>query len=631
MSSIRNHEPAGFASPAGRRYEAMVPDTLDLTQRAELAVNGLIGSLNPSCHYESYVFAIFTSDPPWAIHYKNHTDLVTKLAESLPMMRAMSGSTCDAHVDEALMGVILEDIGEDGLYYARELPERPWHEGGAYHKYPVRHEDFSTLMSDARLMLALMAREDVDGLPIWREATQGLAEGLCRIAILKDNYAYYPDGGIGMAFSYPRSGWYDIIEPTQEEWGGEGTVTNYYGTVVRALAHWAGRSGDEAALDRAARLTRYLLMPRMWGTGLPGALPNAPHPPVTEWDHAHFRGHFHGRLCGLRGMLEYATLVNDTTVKQFVRDGYEFCHHRGIPRVGFFGDAGRPAGTEGCTIADMTALAIRLSDAGMGDYWDDVDEIVRNHLIEQQIVDADLLHAVSGPESDRDNPFWPEHQGFLDGLAHPSQILRGRGVVERLLGTFFVLSNPTSVKHPWGLLCCTSNCTQALYYAWEGIVRHQGDTAHVNLLLNRASPWVDVDSYLPYEGKAIIHNRTVRRICVRVPRWVPRQELRAEVSGAPRPLAWVGNYLVFDDLRPGDDLVLQFPVVESIVHYTIAPHSQFEQTCRYTLRGSTVVDVSPRDHAATSYPLYLRQHMQGNTAPMRSTQRFIADRIITGW
>jgi len=40
-------------------------------------------------------------------------------------------------------------------------------------------------------------------------------------------------------------------------------------------------------------------------------------------------------------------------------------------------------------------LAIRLSDYGVGDYWDDVDQYVRNHLTESQLLRADLLEKVS--------------------------------------------------------------------------------------------------------------------------------------------------------------------------------------------------------------------------------------------
>jgi hypothetical protein len=42
-------------------------------------------------------------------------------------------------------------------------------------------------------------------------------------------------------------------------------------------------------------------------------------------------------------------------------------------------------------VGDMVGLGIRLSDAGLGDYWDDVDAVVRNQLVEQQLTDPAAL------------------------------------------------------------------------------------------------------------------------------------------------------------------------------------------------------------------------------------------------
>jgi hypothetical protein len=47
--------------------------------------------------------------------------------------------------------------------------------------------------------------------------------------------------------------------------------------------------------------------------------------------------------------------------------------------------------TELCALADTIALGVKSSDAGLGDYWDDVDSILRNHLIEQQASDLELM------------------------------------------------------------------------------------------------------------------------------------------------------------------------------------------------------------------------------------------------
>ena len=48
----------------GDRYEAMVPDTLDLAERARLAVNGLTEPLDPEDEYNLYWLVNFHNNPP---------------------------------------------------------------------------------------------------------------------------------------------------------------------------------------------------------------------------------------------------------------------------------------------------------------------------------------------------------------------------------------------------------------------------------------------------------------------------------------------------------------------------------------------------------------------------------------
>ena len=105
-------------------------------------------------------------------------------------------------------------------------------------------------------------------------------------------------------------------------------------------------------------------------------------------------------------MLRYAIITNDTELMELIRDAYEYTRNFGIARIGWFTETSRVKRCEGCCIADMVALAIKLSDAGVGDYWDDVDRYVRNQLIESQFTNADLLKKSSdaGTEHKPDYP-----------------------------------------------------------------------------------------------------------------------------------------------------------------------------------------------------------------------------------
>jgi hypothetical protein len=59
-----------------------------------------------------------------------------------------------------------------------------------------------------------------------------------------------------------------------------------------------------------------------------------------------------------------------------------------------------PGAQEGDFTVFQIALGVRLSDAWLGDYWDDVDALVRNRLIEQQYVDLPAMRQIAGLKPD---------------------------------------------------------------------------------------------------------------------------------------------------------------------------------------------------------------------------------------
>ena len=146
--------PAGCA--AGQSYEATVPDTLDLADRAGLAINGLTGSLDVKADYEIYFRVHYTRNP--AVMYHEGTGLPTnnpKFAEALPQMRIMSGSDLNQDIEKGMMDYMVSCIGKDGLYYAK-IEGKPWlgERGGLTNP---ADEDFANVYGNSRMMLAMMA------------------------------------------------------------------------------------------------------------------------------------------------------------------------------------------------------------------------------------------------------------------------------------------------------------------------------------------------------------------------------------------------------------------------------------------------------------------------------------------
>ncbi|RKZ71144.1 MAG: hypothetical protein DRQ57_19050, partial [Gammaproteobacteria bacterium] len=617
---------------SGESYEAEVPDTLDLADNAALAINGLGGTIDPDMEYLPFGMIHFKDKTPHMHHWGSaDAGCVPKFAESFPMMRIMSGSKQYLEIESGVKKSLLARIDND-IFWHRFDSKYPWQStyGDSETRYEKGAEDFSIPSHTARMLRSVLAWQNVCNDSSLDEVAGGLVRGMRRIAIDRDDYSYYPEkGGWGDATSYPRSGWRNTDEAESEVEGPEGSMTGYHAHQIYAAAQWYKVSGDPVALDLAARLTRYCMKPKFWG-GVPDAercegfmghiTLGKQEPAYTAGaEQGHWCSHFHARATVLRGILAYAVVAADERAMEFVRRAYEFTLTQGIPRIGWINCFPAAANVcEGCALGDLIGLGIRLSDAGLGDYWDDVDSIVRNHLVEQQVTRRDLLERISTASG----------TGCCDDLP-PGQVCRDN-VIERSLGTYFGNSSPAGVpdEFAWGMLCCTGNATQGIYYAWEGALRESGDTAQVNLLLNRAAKLLDVNSYLPYEGKVVLRNKAARRISVRIPYWVNRKDIRANVSGHDTELDWLGNNLVFEELKPNDVITLTFPVKETTSSYTINAHSPDEKVYTCDFRGSTCVGISPRDESETSYPFYQRDHMRKDKAPMKTKTRFVADKTI---
>jgi len=177
-------------------------------------------------------------------------------------------------------------------------------------------------------------------------------------------------------------------------------------------------------------------------------------------------------------------------------------------------------------------------------------------------------------------------------------------------------------------------------------VRCVDGVAQINLLLNRASPWLDVDSYLPYEGKLVVRNKTARKVSIRIPDWLEIGAVRCSINQRPAAPFRVGRYLVFEHIPRRGEITLTFPVTETVETHSFAwKQSDFWQECtdpgtswkaakspvRYVcrFRGNTLMDISPRDEGL-GFPLYQRGELRRTNAPMKSVDRYLAP-VLPKW
>jgi hypothetical protein len=171
--------------------------------------------------------------------------------------------------------------------------------------------------------------------------------------------------------------------------------------------------------------------------------------------------------------------------------------------------------------------------------------------------------------------------------------------------------------------CCTGNCARALWFLWSHILDFKDGQLKVNMLLNRASPWADVHSFIPYQGLVEIKVRQpCRDVLVHAPEWIPTgsKEIAVQVGGKPRAVNWQDRYLKLGEVKAGDLIAIRCPISEGAVKEKMG-----QITYRLLVRGNTVVSIDPPGRLC---PLFQREHLRTSEPRWRKVQRFVADKQI---
>lgn len=257
---------------AGSYYEATVPDTLDLAERAKLGINHFTSIISEENGYEMYWGAQRMCYAPNAMKFAgypadclgyNFTDCnppmmnfwwgplqacQPKALEAMAMLRVMSGSR--QHLDreagmvDMMAGMLSE---EDGLYWVPKDKSKPWL--GEDEGRPCAYTG-----GQGRMLRAMIAWYQYTGDPVWKRRIDKMVDGIDRILVVhKDDYAFVPTHG-WIPHEYFRSsyvegrGWKDDEEPVNEKFGEEGSLFNHQGYLGGALANWYVLTGNKQAL-----------------------------------------------------------------------------------------------------------------------------------------------------------------------------------------------------------------------------------------------------------------------------------------------------------------------------------------------------------------------------------------------
>lgn len=232
-----------------------------------------------------------------------------------------------------------------------------------------------------------------------------------------------------------------------------------------------------------------------------------------------------------------------------------------------------------CGAADLVEAASMLAEHVDSRYWAFVERFIRNQIIQTQ---------------NRESGMW------------------GRVTPEG------ALSSP--------LPCCSSRGARAIYIAWHHTVMRKPEGVYVNLALNRDSRWLEVLSWLPYQGRIDLDIHDAPVVFVRIPEWAPHDEVTIESGGRVlRAAKWQGEYVKLEGLIPGQRVTVLFPIGNTKTAEALHVRRD-SQPIRYEAlwRGYTLIRLAPGGQ-------YRRSEMLTSTAPLRPVKRYFVPEAEVDW
>lgn len=595
------------SAPAGQRYTRRVPDTLDITHRGELALRAMTSLVEPTYDYEFYFISTLDHNPPFMQRTMDAITCQYKYQEATALLRHATGLTENLEVDQRWKETSLQRIGPDGLAYwplrgrafeaIPEVPALAWMEPCFGDKDGTGQICQPSFMG--RLFAAMTLYHREDGNPVWFETAEKMIARLRELLVWKDGTASMPTGGIAPGAVIPED------HPVAD-----GMWISHQGWLVQSLVQYARHSQSQAALELAIPLMDFVIGP----DGMFG--------PNGEFTKFH---HFHHHSQSIIAAADLALLTGEKKYAEFARKAYLAGVAMGDTLVGFFPEGLRDKdgsyqyaygkeSAETCEIADMITIALMLTGLGYDDCWDDADRWVRNQFAENQMMSSDWVY---DRIEELKLPYEPKTEPWIT-CDH---------VAERHIGSFagWPFANELiwfgRKEFDWSFMhCCTGNGSRVLYYIWQYMLQMHEGTLSVNLLMNRASSWADVDSHVPYTGQVDVHVKTACRLRMRLPEWVQPEEATGTMNGASVTLTFDGRYAEFGAVQPGDVAVLTFPIAERSVETTIGGEP-------YTLviKGNDVVSIDP---PGQWYPYYQRDAYRRHETQWVERERFAADETL---
>jgi hypothetical protein len=365
------------------------------------------------------------------------------------------------------------------------------------------------------------------------------------------------------AISFSTYRWAPTLRP---EWASPTNVpeklVGYRHALLTGLARYAQLSQDPVAIDLALGIASYYMKQ--------GDVP----------PDGRFRANTHsgGVLPVSVGIARLGMAFGQPELVAWANRVYLWTREN-TPDFGFLRDGlgleGFWSGTcETCGIADFIHLALLLTEAGAGEYWDDIERVARNQLLENQYRDEAAMRRLFPGIEGR---VLAMLKGGFECAARPNDLLTWKGAEG----------------------CCIGGGIRALYLTWRSALSESAGETRVRTGISRRTAHTQVTAHEPHQGRIEVEVLTPRQVAIRLPAYAQPEDARAWVDGQSAPLQWEGRYALFPALKPGQTAALTYPLPSRRQTYTVAGH---EYTADWL--GNVLVEISP---PGTHHPIYCRR------------------------
>lgn len=507
-----------------------INDWFSIPERVTLGLNFLKSNIDKNHACLPYFYTNFQNATAWSQHdWPDYGDLTGRYVEAFIKARRLLGIESPGEVETEIRKLLMSyfDSG-DGLSY-RPKPDKPYFSWILQKMYDLH---IAEGFDQSRVMWGMLAwycdTHDAD----IKKTIQKLNEGLRRVMVIKDDYGFYD-----------RATWSADITVSQNA-APMPHQLYFAGGQIHPLIEIYRHTEIPLALELAERLTKFVVFHSEYfnSDGSWNCYGDGDWASSTD-------GHVHSRLATLAGIITLGKVTSNNDFVLWAKAAYDWFIETHSSSFGWspeflgrFGDD--KEGCETCAVMDDINCALALAEAGFTEYYDRVERVTRNQLMESQIINTSLFRNTA-EKNDTDQ-------------------LCFHNIADMVLGGFAGWAGPNdfigNCANNYCLMnCCGPSGIAALCNVWNAIYSLKKHELFLNIWMNKDDNIVCIKNHEPADGLLEINMKIeIDTLYIRKPSFLNMGSVCVLCNGKLSKCVSTEAYLWVERLHPNDEICIRY-------------------------------------------------------------------------